>query len=509
MRIEDFIFKNAYNDHAICCIDDSGEWKYNQLNERVEKLKESLLAGGVNPLDRVAVISENSSSFIVAVLSVLSVGAVPVPIDPQVPYLPAVELMIRCKARHVLVSGLRPEKNFLKPENEAHKGKIQILSEAQGHWELKGELPGEVKHDKWEESENIDHTHEPALILLSSGTSGESKGVLLTHEAIIHNINAIMDYMKPTHKDIFYIAKTVVHCSTLIGELFVALRAGARIIMQNPVVPPSVILKRIESLKPTIICVNPTLLRLLVMTKGSKYDVSSIRLLYTSGAVAGEELLKRAEEYFSGAKVLNVYGLTEAGPRVTAQRADEKIKYGSVGKPIRGVQVAVRDNNNNLCVPGSKGVVYVKSPSIMLGYIKDHMTIKDKICDGWLNTGDIGYLDEDGDLFITGRADEMINRGSHNVDPNRIEREICKMDGIAGCIVFGVPDKINGQNIVCAYVKETGSCVKPEDIIEHLKNGLSSYEYPQSIVEWSELPRTTGGKLSRRLALEQYLKTKG
>lgn len=513
MRIEDFIFKNVYKDDEICCIDDAGEWKYIELNERVEELKASLLMSGVKPLDRVAVICENSSSFIAALLSILSIGAAAVPIDPQIPYAPAFDLIIKCKAAHVCVSGLRPEKNFAKSGVTSEEEGIQILSEARGHWKPQLESIGEQGELSTGKRSQITHWQPvssddvPALILFSSGTSGESKGAVLTHKAIIHNINAIIDYMLPSKRDIFYIAKTVVHCSTLIGELFIALKVGARIIMQNPVVPPTVILKRIDSHKPSIICVNPTLLKLLVMTNPSKYNVDSIRLIYTSGAIANEELLKRAKEYFGGARVLNVYGLTEAGPRVTAQRAGEKVKYGSVGKPILGVEVTVRDDMGNTCAPNSTGRVYVKSPSIMSGYISSDTVLKDKITDGWLNTGDLGYLDEDGDLFITGRADEMISRGSHNVDPNRIEREICKIKGIAGCMVFGVPDKINGQNVVCAYVRETGSCIKTEEIIEHLYNGLSAYEYPQSIVEWPELPKTPGGKLSRRLALEQYLKT--
>jgi long-chain acyl-CoA synthetase len=203
---------------------------------------------------------------------------------------------------------------------------------------------------------------------------------------------------------------------------------------------------------------------------------------------------------------LNIYGLTEAGPRVTAQRIGEcKNKTGSVGKPIRGVSLIIKDQEGRACQSGETGRIFVKSPSLMLGYWNDPESTSGKMIDGWLDTGDLGYGDEDGELFILGRADEVIIRGSHNIDPYRIENVIRKIPGVANCIVFGIPDPIDGQRVVCSIQKEEGVLVEHQKVMACCREYLAPYECPQVICEWAEIPLTPSGKLSRKLAGDCYL----
>lgn len=140
----------------------------------------------------------------------------------------------------------------------------------------------------------------------------------------------------------------------------------------------------------------------------------------------------------------------------------------------------------------------------MSGYWDDMEATNGKIVDGWLKTGDLGYLDEDGDLFILGRADEMIIRGSHNIDPYRIEGIIKKLSGIVNCVVVGVPDKINGERIICLFQRDSSVKIEQHNILNFCREYLAPYEIPQGIYEVKAIPTTPGGKISRYLAGEYY-----
>ncbi len=497
MRIEELLLNENYAAQSFYIIDDHGEWRYHELRIRIVALAEKLKCRGVQPLDRVALISENGASFLIGLLGIMAAGAVAVPVDPQIPAAEVVKRIIQCSISGICIAGIRPEKNF--SAEEKLPDHCFILSEKNGDWS-----DVSIKNQSAQFAA-IGTGRDIALILFSSGTTGTPKGVMLTHRAIIENIGAIIEYMKPEPADRFYIIKTMVHTATLTGELLTGLRAGAGIIAYHPVAPPATILKRIEIMKPTLLFVNPSILRIMLKVRNVSFDLSSIRLVYTSGAVAEKELLMETEQFFPKAAILNVYGLTEAGPRVTAQRTGEQTQIGSVGKSIKGVSIIVKDPEGRICKNGETGSVFVKSPSLMRGYWNDLDATHVKIIDGWLDTGDLGYTDEDGELFILGRADDVIIRGSHKIDPHRIENAVRKIQGVINCIVFGIPDTIDGQRVVCSIQKEKGTLIEDQKVIAYCRDYLAPYELPQIICEWDEIPLTATGKISRKLARDLYL----
>jgi long-chain acyl-CoA synthetase len=357
------------------------------------------------------------------------------------------------------------------------------------------------------------YSDEEGIIFFSSGTTGSSKGIILSHKSISLNADAIIDYMKPHECDSFYIVKTLVHSSTLVGELLVALKCNANVLVSSTVATPRMLLKRIEDYKPTIMCLNPTLLTLLLRSyKSYPHDVSSVRLLYTSGAIVSTKVLNEAEEVFTNAKVRNVYGLTEAGPRVTAQRSSEYgEKKGSVGKPIRGVEVRVIDISGVDCQPLQNGIIHVKTPSKMIGYTNTKGE-RAPLIEGWINTGDIGYLDEEGDLYIVAREDDMIIRSGHNVYPDHIENIIKNSLLVEDCIVFGVPDDIGGHRIICYYCTKRDNTVEDENevqakIREFCSRYLAAYEIPQEFYSVEVMPSTAYGKISKKQAQIDYYNT--
>ena len=498
MRLEDWLLKSE-NKTPFSILDDNGLWSWDVLRQRAQLLARSLKKVGVKSHDKVAVICENSAQFMIGIFGSLSADASVVLLDPQLPSSAVEEMLHGTDVHTVCTYGSRSSK-MAEIISSGQKDAFCFLHEEKGDWEQ--------ADDFFQESDEMcRNTNETAFIMFSSGTSGKANGVMLSHTGILNNANAIIEYMNPTVSDSFYIAKTMVHISSLTGELIVALMCGSKVIAKNPVVSPQTTLRRIELLKPTILIANPTLFNLLADSDRGKYDLSSVRFLYTCGAPAGAEVLKRIAKAFRNAKVMNLYGLTEAGPRVTAQRdTDDLTKYGSTGRPIQGVEVRICDEAGKEVAQGNTGEIYVKSNSLMQGYYNNSALTAERFSDGWLKTGDIGYVDKDNEVFVLGRKDDIINRAGHNIDPRRIEQVVCKVPGIKDCLAFGIPDPKKNTIIICLIIEEEKMHPDRQLLWETCRKMLAPYENPQVILKCRDLPKTSGGKVSRKMAVAQYIK---
>ncbi len=313
-----------------------------------------------------------------------------------------------------------------------------------------------------------------AIVVFSSGTTGKNKGVSLSHRAISNNADSIIEYMKPSCKDVFYLNKKLTHCSTLIGELLVALKSGSDVVLSPIVVPPRVALKTITDFNVTILCCNPTLIDLYVgEVERAKIFPNSVKVVYTSGDVISKKAIDRARKTFE-CPVYNVYGQTECGPRITAQ-TEGHCSGNSVGTPIKNV--AIRISN--------QGEILVKSNSLFTGYTNSN-TEKDE----WHFTGDLGYFDGNGELFVIGRIDNMIILDAHNLYPETIERIIIDNTGIDDCMVFKENEKL-----VCEYV---GAEQDIREITRKIKPLLMPYELPKVYRRIAEIAKNKNGKKLRK-----------
>lgn len=345
------------------------------------------------------------------------------------------------------------------------------------------------------------YTNDEAVVFFSSGTTGPAKGICLSHQAINTNADSVIKYMNPQAHDRIYIVKSLAHSSTFVCELLVGLKSGMAVLLGPSVLSPNKVLKNISENDITILCTNPTLLKLYChANKNTDFELKSLRTIFTSGAIASPLLIQTARSIFCNAEILNVYGLTEAGPRVTAQKYGEKNNNGSVGKAIDGVRVKVVDSNGEQLHAERIGRVYVQTHSLYTEYIlkkEIHMMM-----DGaWLNTGDLGYWDFDGELHIVGRQDNMINVSGHNVYPEQIEDYIQRHTGVSECLVFGVPDEISGQRIICFY---TNPRLENDMIRAECQKTMAAYEIPKEFIAVDAIPLTQNGKPSRILAQHIY-----
>lgn len=312
-----------------------------------------------------------------------------------------------------------------------------------------------------------------AVIINSSGTTGKSKGISLSFRALTNNARSIIGYMKPRVDDCFYLNKKLTHASSLTGELLVALLSGVNILFAPLLLPPRAVFRNIEHFGVSILCCNPALLDMYVSCAGDTGDFPRcVRAVYTSGDMISAGAIEKARATL-GVPVYNVYGKTECGPRISAQT--EGYCHGnSVGRPIDGVEIKL----------DSDGQILVRTNALFDGYVNRETP------PGILHaTGDVGYFDENGELFITGRTDNMITVGAHNIFPEEVEACITEHTDARDCIVY----KKNGV-LACDYASRD----EIPDIIRKIKTHLMPHEVPKIIKRVDIIPRTLSGKKIRK-----------
>lgn len=431
-------------------------------------------------MSRVALIGENSIGYVDTLVDIWNNGDCAVLLDWRIPISTAKEMMVEADVHACFIEkGL-----FNKFKNAIPDSIVFVTYEKQNS---SAELLPNYIYEKFQEN----YIKNEAVVIYSSGTTGKSKGIILSHYAINTNADAIIDYMKPTAKDRIYIAKTLSHSSTLTGELLVALKTRMKIVIAPTIVPPRYVLNNINKFGVTIVCLNPTLLSMFANEyEKSQYDISSLRTIYVSGSILNDNIYEKAHTIFSHIPIFNVYGLSEAGPRVTAQRPDCS-KSNSVGKHIKGVKIKIVNEQGCIVSDGEYGVVYVKTPSLFDGYVVGKNKHK-SLYEGWHNTGDVGYIDSNGELYIINRLDDVIIINSHKVYPSEVEKKIIDLSDIKECAVAKV-ERNGNEFIGCLYV-----CEKDIDraIKEKLKTKLLLYEIPRFFLRCDAMPRTNSGKVS-------------
>ena len=430
---------------------------------------------------RVALIGENSIGYVNTLLDIWNNGDCAVLLDWRIPAQRAFEMMSeagvkKCYIEESLFSKI--QKNIPSLIQFVIYEKINKSADY---------LPDQI-YVKFAEN----YSKKEAVIIYSSGTTGKSKGVILTHYAINTNADAIIDYIKPDNTDCFYMVKTISHASSLVGELLVALKTKTPIVIAPIIVPPRYTLANIFKFKITIMCINPTLLRMYMKEytrQKEKYDLSSLKEIYIHGAKTSLKTCEAAAIVFGNCKLFYEYGLTEAGPRVSTQKNSSKC-IDSVGKPIKGVSVKILDSDGNELPQNERGAIHVKTPSQYLGYVIGKNKF-DSYCTGWMNTGDVGYFDDYGELHIVGRADDVIIINAHKIYPSEVEKQIIACSDIDECAVTMV--EYNDNKVIgCLYAGGTEIDLNTK---EKLNTVLMSHEIPRVFLKCESLPRTLTGKV--------------
>ena len=442
-------------------------------------------------MGRVALIGDNSVEYVDKLIDIWNNGDCVVLINPQVPVKMCIQMMLEAGVVKCFV-----EQKYFERLKELDDGLFKLTS-YESESQMVRLLPKEIRN-KFRNN----YSRDEAVVIYSSGTTGKSKGVILSHFAINTNADAIIGYMNLKENDCMYIAKSMTHSSTIVGELLVSLKSGINLVLSPTTVPPRFVFNKISQYGVTVICLNPTLLRIYALECMRKpYVISSLKRIYVSGSILDDRTYHIAHRVFEGIEIFNVYGLSEAGPRVTAQRVDSG-KSNSVGKPIANTEIAIVGDDGSLISVGDRGIVHVHTPSLFLGYITGEEKHK-SLYQGWLNTGDVGYMDENGELHIIGRVDDLIIIDAHKIYPDDIERVILENTEIAECIVVGYTNASTGVVLLgCVYVSENDLSVTDNKKLGEI---LMPYEIPKCYHRVEELPKNQNGKVFRSIAVQQFI----
>lgn len=344
-----------------------------------------------------------------------------------------------------------------------------------------------------------DDEHDVAIMLHTSGTMSDPKRVMLTHFNIINNIESNIDSLKLNSDDRVLISMPMHfgYCNT--AQFLTHLYLGAEIFILEKTFFPKSFLQLVQDHKITnFTCVPTMLLLLLQFPNIGNYDVSSLRYICFGGSKMPVDKLKKIMKVFPHTTFVQTYGQTEASPRVTALLGDEALrKIGSVGKPISKVEVRIVDENDCELSLEQEGEIVVKGPNVMKGYYKQEEKTKETLKNGWLHTGDIGRLDSEGYLYLTGRKKNMIIVGGINVYPEEIEEILMEHPDVKEAHVFGREDELFGEVPIAEIVLSDTEKFSAAELKKYCKEILTDIKVPKQFIVVECLLKTYNGKIKR------------
>jgi long-chain acyl-CoA synthetase len=335
-----------------------------------------------------------------------------------------------------------------------------------------------------------------AALLYTAGTTGRPKGVLLSHENVGSNVRTVADSTRITRDEVALSPLPLSHSYGLTTSLLPAACGISSILMRW--FDAAKVFEYTERFHVRSIPGVPAMyIQLLNHPRAPHYNVKSWKRLQSGAAPLPDEVARAFREKF-GVYLYEGYGLTEASPVVSCQSPHLPFKPGSVGPPLAGVEVMIRDDFERELPRGSPGEITVRGPNVMKGYLKNPDDTERALRAGWLHTGDIGYLDEDGYLFIVERKKDLIISGGFNLYPSEVEKVLERHAAVSEAAVVGEPDPIRGEVVHAFVVAKTGMETTEREIIDFARESLVYYKCPHRVTFLPELPHTFLGKPSRR-----------
>lgn len=454
---------------------------------------------GIRPGDRVLVCLPSGIDFVQAYYSVIAAGAIAVPISPRLPEADVERILRDCQPGAVISTsgGVVPGQKIslasadlsrYASEGEAGIGHADAC--ASGAMRLLDTAAAEAEDG-------------PAVILYTSGTAGEPKGVMLAGEALAANAQAMGEVSASRPKDVHLATLPLHHSFGATVSMNMPIATGGRILFGGQFVPAGAA-KLIRRAGVTVWAGVPAVFAAMAERADvDPADLASLRMCISGGAPLKGRVFRAFSERF-GIEIAEGYGLTEASPVVCATRAGDRVVAGAVGPPIPGVHVRIVDEVGEEAARGRAGEVCVSGPGVMLGYYGRPCDTRRVLGDGWLRTGDIGFIDEHGYLRILDRQNDVINTSGYKVYPTEVEETIRQHPGVDDVLVVGHPDRVRGEVVVAHVQLRPGAKSASEgEILLFARRRLANYKAPARVIFHEALPVNEMGKPTRRLVRAQ------
>ncbi len=489
--------------HADACAIKHGatQLSFADLARRAGNVARWLVQNGVRPGDRVALLIDSSAEYVVAYYAILMSGGVAVALNAAARAEDFAGWITHSGARALIADGRHAE--AVRLSRLLDEQLVVLAVGGRAFPGCAGDFESVASHSAGRVALPKPEPQQLAALLYTSGTTGHPKAVMLSHANLAANTDSIVEYLALSPAD-SVMCVLPFYYSYGNSVLHTHIAVGARIVIEHNLVYPHVVVEQMAAERVTGLAGVPATFALLeARVAFEKYDLSALRYLTQAGGPMSPALSGRVRALLPQARLFVMYGQTEATARLSYLPPERlQDKSGSVGIGIRGVDLEVRGTSGEPLPVGVTGEVWARGPNVMLGYWRDADATREVLIDGWLRTGDAGYLDAEGFLFLEGRRSDIIKVGAHRVFPLDIEAVIEELDGVQEVAVVGIDDPVLGQTVKACVVRSADKPPVTESAIKgHCRARLAAYKVPKIIEFVATLPRTSSGKVRRKLLL--------
>jgi fatty-acyl-CoA synthase len=515
----------VYPERGLC-------YSYKQFNDSCHQIAKGLLRLGIKKGDNIAIWAYNVPEWVLLQFASAKIGAILVTVNTSYKSAELEYILSQSDSTSLFMVGSFKDTNYI----EALAGVAPELATSEAGKLASAKLPylknvifigqetpagmfnfasitkmGEVVPDS--ELNAIEATldcHETINMQYTSGTTGFPKGVMLTHHNLVNNGFNIGECMKFTEKDRLCIPVPFFHCFGCVLGVMVCVTHGSAMVPVE-IFDPLKVLQTIEKERCTAVHGVPTMfIAELEHPEFSKFDLSSMRTGIMAGSVCPIEVMKRAVKDMHVTEITSVYGQTESSPGITQTRTEDSIelRVATVGRALPDAEVKIIDIESGATLPpGKQGELCARGYMVMKGYYKmPEETAKVIDVDGWLHTGDLAIMDENGYCKITGRIKQMIIRGGENIYPREIEEFLYTHPKVSDIQVYGVPDRKYGEQIMAAIILKKGTVMSEDEVRDFCRDKIANYKIPKYVKFVDGYPMTASGKIQKFKMREMAIK---
>lgn len=519
------------NQHALVVGHQDVRWTYRELQEQVDKLATGFLALGIEPGDRVGIWGPNSYEWVMVQLATAKIGAIMVCINPAYRLyelefaLNKVECKVVVAAEAFktsdylgMLSALAPELAASDP-GKLKAGKLPHLrtvvrmgaekTEGMLNFGAVCRLGGEDEARRLQALRVVLKPDDAINIQFTSGTTGNPKGATLTHCNILNNGYLAGEAMKLTEADRLCIPVPLYHCFGMVLAVLACVSHGSAMVFPGEAFDPLETLRTVEAERCTALHGVPTMfITELDHPQFGEFDLSSLRTGIMAGAPCPVEIMKRVISQMHMENILIGYGQTEVSPlnHMTLPNDSLERRTETVGRAVPWVEIKVVDESNRVVPVGEKGEICTRGYSVMREYWNDPERTAETIDEaGWLHSGDLATMDEEGYVRIVGRIKDMIIRGGENIYPREVEEFLYQHPAISEVQVFGIPDEKMGEE-VCAWVQlNEGQSMTEDELKAFCKDQITHFKIPRHVRFVTEYPMTVTGKIQKFVMRDQMV----
>lgn len=505
MLLHQFLENSSEKYPEKCAVWDKNKWfSYLEIEQNANRIANFLISKNIGRGERVALLMENSVAYICSYFGILKAGAVVVAVNNEITPVNLLFFLNNSEAAAII-------------SNSKFSSLFTILSDSPSVKFILSDIdsvPLTIDSFSLADVLNSDQIEKPytptisldlAAIVYTSGSTGEPKGVMLSHQNLTENTISISQYLKLSSNDRIMVVLPFyyIYGNSLLTTHFFC---GGSVVIDNRFMFPNVILKTMKDNNVTGFSGVPsTFMILLNKSIINECKIESLRYVTQAGGAMAPTVQLKVAEIFSPAKLYIMYGATEASPRLTYLEPEMlHLKLGSIGKAIPNVEVIVADENGKPLSSGQTGEIAARGSNIMIGYWKDPVSTAAVIRNGFYFTGDLGKTDSEGFIYVVGRTKDMIKVGGNRVSAKEIEEALISLPEISEAAVIGVPDSILGEAIKAFIVFKTDTNSDIIEIKRKLIPLIPMYKIPKLFVIREELPKNGSGKIMKEALKNEF-----